>query len=107
MLVAAVVSRILFEKGTQTYWWQNVDNFVDTCLFLDPQKGIDEVIKQSYNCLPYSLKACFLNFIIFPKGFEISTDELFYLWITERFIEQKEGINLEHNAKKFVEDLIS
>ncbi|CAA2952741.1 late blight resistance homolog R1B-17 [Olea europaea subsp. europaea] len=106
-LALAIIGGILSEKGTQGYWWQKVDNFVDTYLFLDPQRGMDKVIRQSYSCLPYSLKACFLYFGMFPKGFEISTDELFYLWIAEGFIEQKEGMNLEDIAEEYLEDLIN
>ncbi|KAH9763979.1 hypothetical protein KPL70_001362 [Citrus sinensis] len=53
--------------------------------------------------LPFHLKLCFLYLSVFPAHLEISTRQLYQLWIAEGFIPD----NSEATAEKYLEQLIN
>ncbi|XP_024955751.2 probable disease resistance protein At1g58390 isoform X1 [Citrus sinensis] len=53
--------------------------------------------------LPFRLKPCFLYLSVFPAHLEISTRQLYQLWIAEGFIPD----NSEATAEKYLEQLIN
>ena len=53
--------------------------------------------------LPFCLKLCFLYLSVFPAHLEISTRQLYQLWIAEGFIPD----NSEATAEKYLEQLIN
>ncbi|KDO36713.1 hypothetical protein CISIN_1g048591mg, partial [Citrus sinensis] len=53
--------------------------------------------------LPFHLKLCFLYLSVFPAHLEISTRQLYHLWIAEGFIPD----NSEATAEKYLEQLIN
>ncbi|KAH9680665.1 hypothetical protein KPL71_026636 [Citrus sinensis] len=53
--------------------------------------------------LPFHLKPCFLYLSVFPAHLEISTRQLYQLWIAEGFIPD----NSEATAEKYLEQLIN
>ena len=74
------------------------------------EENIDEVLTMSlglqcviYCMLPFVLKPCFLYFSVFPAHLEISTRQLYQLWIAEGFISD----NNEATAEKYLEQLIN
>ncbi|KAH9802501.1 NB-ARC domain containing protein expressed [Citrus sinensis] len=74
------------------------------------EENIDEVLTMSlglqcviYCMLPFCLKPCFLYFSVFPAHLEISTRQLYQLWIAEGFISD----NNEATAEKYLEQLIN
>ncbi|KAK9209153.1 hypothetical protein WN944_001517 [Citrus x changshan-huyou] len=74
------------------------------------EENIDEVLTMSlglqcviYCMLPFFLKPCFLYFSVFPAHLEISTRQLYQLWIAEGFISD----NNEATAEKYLEQLIN
>ncbi|XP_019191520.1 PREDICTED: putative late blight resistance protein homolog R1B-14 [Ipomoea nil] len=68
----------------------------------------EDLIRVSYNPLPYDLKSCFLYFGAFPKGYEISSEKLIRLWIAEGFIgEEAGGLTLEETAQEKLSILVN
>ncbi|KAL5735965.1 hypothetical protein ACOSQ2_030753 [Xanthoceras sorbifolium] len=68
----------------------------------DSRKTYGEfIVIYSYENLPDYLKPCFLYFTAFPKGYPVSTRQLYQLWIAEGFIEE----NSETTAEKYLEEL--
>ncbi|KAK9209148.1 hypothetical protein WN944_001512 [Citrus x changshan-huyou] len=74
------------------------------------EENIGEAIEKPIGCptvisckLPFYLKLCFLYLSVFPAHLEISTRQLYQLWIAEGFIPD----NSEAIAEKYLEQLIN
>ncbi|KAL2484770.1 putative disease resistance protein [Abeliophyllum distichum] len=105
-LALVVIGGILLEKGTESYWWENVAKSVNAYISMDREKHTDNFIALSFNHMPYHLKTCFLYFGMFPEEFLVSARKLIYLWIAEGFIQQKRGTSLEDIAEEYLGDLV-
>ncbi|OEL28994.1 Disease resistance protein RPM1 [Dichanthelium oligosanthes] len=68
----------------------------------DPRKILDT----SYNDLPFHLKPCLLYMTMFPKGYEISTEHLVWLWIAEGIIQEIQGEILQEVGESYLNELI-
>uniref|UniRef100_A0A5B7BUI5 Putative disease resistance RPP8-like protein 3 n=1 Tax=Davidia involucrata TaxID=16924 RepID=A0A5B7BUI5_DAVIN len=99
----------LFSKKEKTYLvWLKLEADLLRCLLaqchsksLKYQVLHRTLFSNSYNGSPH-LKFCFLYFGVFPKDFEISTRQLFQLWIAEGFIQD----NSEAIAEGYLEELV-
>ncbi|KAK0599540.1 hypothetical protein LWI29_006163 [Acer saccharum] len=58
-------------------------------------------ISYYYESIPDYLKPCFVYFAVFPESYDISTRQLYQLWIAEGFIEE----NSETTADMYLEEL--
>ncbi|TXG67817.1 hypothetical protein EZV62_009092 [Acer yangbiense] len=58
-------------------------------------------ISYYYDTVPDYLKPCFVYFAVFPHEYDISTRQLYQLWIAEGFIEE----NSETTADMYLEEL--
>ncbi|KAH6799696.1 hypothetical protein C2S51_036180, partial [Perilla frutescens var. frutescens] len=67
---------------------------------------IVDVIALSYHRLPDYMKECFLYLGVFPEDYEIPAKMLSGLWISEGFIQPREGRSLEETAEENMNELI-
>ncbi|KAL0000477.1 hypothetical protein SO802_014258 [Lithocarpus litseifolius] len=70
-------------------------------------RSISKILSLSYHDLPYSLKACFLYFGMFPEDHSINCSRLIRLWIAEGFVKERQGTTLEEVAQDYLNQLIN
>ncbi|CDP12951.1 unnamed protein product [Coffea canephora] len=68
---------------------------------------VKRILSLSYNDLPSHLKPCLLYLSIYPEDYLIGCHRLINLWIAERFVEWREGMNIEDVAWGYLSELIS
>ncbi|KAL3497678.1 hypothetical protein ACH5RR_040410 [Cinchona calisaya] len=66
---------------------------------------VNKILCLSYNDLPSRLKTCLLYISIFPEDYEIPCQQLIQLWIAEKFVERKEGMNTEDVVWDYLKEL--
>ncbi|KAK1278819.1 Disease resistance protein RPM1 [Acorus gramineus] len=104
-LAIVVLAGLMYSK-TSLYKWQNIlDFFMDFLLLDDPR--INDILKLSFEDLPYQLKNCFLYCSAFPEDFSIRKERIVRLWVAEGFVECKEGMTMEEVAECYLDELIS
>ncbi|KAH7660105.1 P-loop containing nucleoside triphosphate hydrolase protein [Dioscorea alata] len=73
-------------------------------------KGLPEELEGalylSYEALPSALKHCFLYCALYPRGRELSRNDLVCQWIAEGYIEAKGNASMEDVAKSYYMELI-
>ncbi|CDP12943.1 unnamed protein product [Coffea canephora] len=68
---------------------------------------VKRILSLSYDDLPSHLKPCLLYLTIYPEDYLIGCYRLINLWIAERFVEWREGMNIEDVAYDYLSELIS
>lgn len=81
-----------------------VSDSVNAYVANDPQHT--NLIRLSYDILPFHLKQCFLYLGVFHESFEIPVWKLFRLWVAEGFILPKGNMSLEAIAEDHLQDLV-
>lgn len=104
-LAIVVVAGILLNHRDRTDWWKKVADGVNDYVARD-QSQSNELIRLSFNHMPYRLKPCFLYFGVFREDFEIPVWKLVRLWIAEGFIQRDGDMTLEDIAEDSLEDLV-
>lgn len=104
-LAIVVVAGILLNHRERTDWWKKVADGVNDYVARD-QSQSNEVIKLSFDHMPYRLRPCFLYFGVFREDFEIPVWRLIRLWIAEGFIQQDGDMTLEDIAEDYLEELV-
>ncbi|XP_010058431.2 disease resistance protein RPM1 [Eucalyptus grandis] len=88
--------------------WESVRHSLDTEIDCnDKLKNLKRVLSLSFDDLPYYLKSCFLHLSLFPEGRPIKRKRLIRLWVTEGFVEKKEGKTPEEVAKDYFMELMN
>ncbi|XP_031121953.1 putative late blight resistance protein homolog R1A-3 [Ipomoea triloba] len=67
----------------------------------------NNILRLSYNQLPYHTKDCFLYLAAFPIGHEISVWKLIRLWIAEGFIPAVTDSTMERIADSYLKEIVS
>lgn len=73
------------------------------------EQGPDDttmIFDKPYSELPYHLKRCLLYMSLFRKGFKISAEQLVWQWISEGFIQEIQGGNLQEVGEGYLKELI-
>ncbi|XP_027107295.1 putative disease resistance RPP13-like protein 3 isoform X2 [Coffea arabica] len=104
-LAIVVVAGILVNHRDRTDWWKKVAEDVNDYVARKQEQSYD-VIKLSYNHMPYYLKPCFLYLGVFREDFEIPVWKLVRLWIAEGFIPRDGCMSLEDIAEDYLEELV-
>ncbi|XP_009612031.1 putative late blight resistance protein homolog R1A-10 [Nicotiana tomentosiformis] len=104
-LMITAVAGILSSKSTLDEWKKVAKNMSSLVNNDDYQRCL-EVVDLSYNHLPSHMKACFLNFGVFPKAIEISVKKLIRLWVAKGLLKLKGVKEWEKVAAKVLLDLI-
>ncbi|XP_027180819.1 disease resistance protein RPM1-like [Coffea eugenioides] len=68
---------------------------------------VKKILSLSYSDLPWHLKICLLYTSIYPEDYKIGCLRLVNLWIAERFVEWREGINIEDVAWGYFSELVN
>ncbi|XP_019164823.1 PREDICTED: putative late blight resistance protein homolog R1B-14 [Ipomoea nil] len=106
-LAVVVIAGVLNKDSTHGHWKQVAENPFP--VINQENQSYNELVKLSYNYLPYYSKDCFLYLAAFPIGHEIASWKLIRSWIAEGFIPLMEGgytSDLERTAEKYLEDLV-
>ncbi|KAJ4713306.1 Disease resistance protein [Melia azedarach] len=104
-LALVVLGGLLSRKEATYSEWLKILQSVQWQLAQDPAKCAD-MLKLSYQDLPYYLKSCFLYVGLFPEDFEISARKLILLWVAEGFVQPRATEPLEDVAEDYLEELI-
>lgn len=62
-------------------------------------------LRVCYDYLPTHLKRCFSYFSLFPKNYVFKKDEVIRLWLSQGFIEPKEGRETEDIGDEYFDEL--
>ncbi|XP_056173649.1 disease resistance protein RPM1-like [Syzygium oleosum] len=108
-LAIVAISGVLVSKDTRKKdEWDLVRRSLRTEIDCnDKFKALKRVLSLSFNDLPYYLKSCFLHLSVFPRGYLISCGRLIRLWITEGFVDKKEGMTVEEVAQDYLYELLN
>ncbi|KAK1272681.1 putative disease resistance protein [Acorus gramineus] len=90
-LAIVVLGGLMCSKTSISYWRMVISGFDS---FLVGDQRIKDILKLSFEVLPYQLKNCFLYCSAFPKGFLFRKNKIIRLWVAEGFIEGKKGKTL-------------
>lgn len=106
LAIVIIAGTLLGKPKTRAAWDQVADSMSD---FLKMKlESYKDLIRMSYDQLPYDLKNCFLYFGAFPQGNEILAGKLIRLWIAEGFIdEEAQSLTLEDIAHEKLSDLVN
>ncbi|KAH9722464.1 putative disease resistance protein [Citrus sinensis] len=104
-LAIVVLGGLLSSKEATYSEWLKVLQSVQWQLNLNPAKCMD-ILKLSYQDLPYYLKPCFLYIGLFPEDFEIAARKLILLWVAEGFVQPRGIEPLEDVAEDYLEELV-
>lgn len=97
-LAIVVLGGLLSRKEATYSEWLKVVQSVQWQLTKDPAKCAD-ILKLSYQELPFYLKSCFLYVGLFPEDFEISARRLILLSVAEGFVQPRGEEKLEDVAE--------
>lgn len=101
-LAVVTISAVLAKKiGSKIHEWEMVNSNLG-----NEFESMRKILLISYYDLPFYLKACFLYFTIFPEDYAIDRMMLIRLWISERFVEEKDGRTLEDIAESYLDELL-
>ncbi|KAJ0048888.1 hypothetical protein Pint_16379 [Pistacia integerrima] len=104
-LAIVVLGGLLSRKEATYSEWLKFVQSLQWQLTKDPAKCAD-ILKLSYQELPFYLKSCFLYIGLFPEDFEISARRLIMLWVAEGFVQPRGEEQLEDVAEDYLEELI-
>ncbi|RDX97445.1 putative disease resistance protein RGA1, partial [Mucuna pruriens] len=100
------VGSLMYSMETENDWL----NFKDKDLVkIDEQGGnvVFELIKLSYDHLPFHLKKCFAFCSLFPKDYPIYKKELIKLWVAQGFVQSSnKNICLEDDGDEYFMNLV-
>lgn len=102
-LAIVVIAGLLLGHKNIPDHWKKVSERVKNFDHAKEEQSTD-LVRDSFNNLPYYIKPCFLYLGVFPEDFDIPVWKLLRLWIAEGFI-QGEG-NLEDIAERYLEELV-
>ncbi|XP_060973022.1 disease resistance protein RPM1 [Cannabis sativa] len=105
-LAIGAIAGLLSRKKKIQSEWKKVLHDIDFELNTNPQLvRIFEILSLSYLDLPYHLKSCLMYFAIFPEDYLIQKLKLCQLWISEGFVQAREGKSLEEEAEGYLNEL--
>ncbi|KAK7244089.1 hypothetical protein RIF29_38907 [Crotalaria pallida] len=84
-LAIRTMGGLLQSKNEESEWLDILDG--DFWRLCEERDSIMPVLKLSYQNLPLGLRQCFSYCCLYPKNWEIKTDELIQLWIAQGYLE--------------------
>ncbi|KAK3225679.1 hypothetical protein Dsin_005541 [Dipteronia sinensis] len=104
-LAIVVLGGLLSRKEATYSKWHKVLQSIQWQLTQDPTKCVD-ILKLSYQELPFYLKSSFLYAGLFPEDYEISARKLILLWVAEGFVKPRGRESMEDVVEDYLEELI-
>ncbi|CDP12774.1 unnamed protein product [Coffea canephora] len=102
-LTVVLVAGIL--ANTAEDCWKEVTKSLTSSIVLDDEYCM-KTLELSYTHLPDDLKPCILYFGAFQEDKNVPVRRLFWLWISEGFVQKTEGMRLEDVADDYLKDLV-
>ncbi|KAI3437007.1 uncharacterized protein J3R85_005731, partial [Psidium guajava] len=108
-LAIVAISGVLATRDTSRVdkWESILHNLGHELQGNDRLFNLQKILSLGYSDLPYYLKSCLLYLSVFPENHIIGHNRLVRLWITEGFVEEKEGETLEDVAERYLHELRS
>ncbi|KAK1274144.1 Disease resistance protein RPM1 [Acorus gramineus] len=103
-LAIVVLGGLMFSKKTVSDW-KKIHSSVFSLMIANQR--VKDILKLSFDDLPYQMKNCFLYCSVFPEDSLIDKDKIIRLWVAEGFIEGNEGRTMEEVATSYLDELIS
>nr|QDX18335.1 putative disease resistance protein 1-1 [Populus ussuriensis] len=107
-LAIVAIGGLLSKKKNGGLEWKKVHDCLATELKSNDDLGsLRRILQLSYDNLPYYLKQCYLYLSVFPEDYLIKRMKLIWLWIVERFVEEKQGFTMEEVAEEYLNELVN
>ncbi|KAJ4702701.1 NB-ARC domain-containing disease resistance protein [Melia azedarach] len=104
--VAKTVGKVLCSERTEEYWRSILNS--EMWKLEEFKKYLLSTFLLSYNDLPsMTARRCFSYCAIFPKGYNISKEELVQLWMAQGFLTQNENEDMEVTGAKYFDNIVS
>ncbi|KAK1423638.1 hypothetical protein QVD17_18944 [Tagetes erecta] len=104
-LAIVVIAGVLKKRDKTSRLWEQIEKKVNTYVAMEQEQCMD-VLKLSYDHLPYDLKPCFFYFCVFPEDFEIPVWKLFHIWVAEGLVQQTGDASAEEMAEEKLHELV-
>ncbi|KAL6651401.1 hypothetical protein ACP70R_010326 [Stipagrostis hirtigluma subsp. patula] len=105
-LAAETAGMLLRDNLTIGHWSSTLKK--ETWKSLQLSNGIMNALKLSYDDLPYSLQQCVLYCSIFPKDYQFRSNELLYIWFSQKFVNCDHSTDrLEDIGRDYLTDLVN
>ncbi|XP_062086570.1 disease resistance protein RPM1-like [Humulus lupulus] len=106
-LAIEAIAGLLSRKKKVQFEWQKVLDNIDFEFKTNPHLlRILKILSLSYHDLSYHLKPCLLFFGIFPEDFVIEKERLRQLWISEGFVQARDGKPLKEEVERYLNELV-
>ncbi|XP_057950409.1 disease resistance protein RPM1-like [Malania oleifera] len=106
--LAIVVIGGLLSKKKRILEWKKVHDNLAAEMKSDCHLGnLERILLLSYEDLPHHLKCCYLYLSAFPEDYLIKRMKLIRLWVSERFVEEKQGLTMEEVAEDYLNELVN
>ncbi|KAG8646301.1 hypothetical protein MANES_10G141533v8 [Manihot esculenta] len=99
-LAIRAIGGIMQLRSSESEWLSVLEN--ELWKVFESDGDISQVLKLSYDVLPYHLKQCFAYCTMFPKDYEFRKDRLIQLWMAQGYV-QSRGQNENENAEEIGE----
>ncbi|GMN27078.1 hypothetical protein TIFTF001_001522 [Ficus carica] len=97
------IGEILYLKDEEADWSSFHENELEKML---KKAEMPEFASSGYDHLPYFLRPCIVYCGLFPNGYEIDTQTLVNLWISQGFLRTSSDSNLEDVGYGYLEELV-
>jgi hypothetical protein len=107
-LAITSVASLLATHGKDVEKWEKIRDSMGSALEKNPTlEWMRHVLSLSYNDLPHHLKTCLLYLGTYPEDHDIIKVDLVRQWISEGFVPEKHGLDLEEVAEGYFNELIN
>ncbi|XP_073363668.1 disease resistance protein RGA5-like [Aegilops tauschii subsp. strangulata] len=108
LTIASLLSSKMERAHTHEYWskvHKSMGSGLDNSH--DDVKNMRQILSVSYCDLPPHLKTCLLHLSVYPKDYEIKTEELIWKWVGEGFVKKEQGKRLYEVGEAYLDQLIN
>ncbi|KAG8646300.1 putative disease resistance protein RGA3 [Manihot esculenta] len=99
-LAIKALGGIMQLRSSESEWLSVLEN--ELWKVFESDGDISQVLKLSYDVLPYHLKQCFAYCAMFPKDYHFGKDRLIQLWMAQGYV-QSQGQSENENAEEIGE----
>ncbi|XP_043817250.1 putative disease resistance protein RGA4 [Manihot esculenta] len=106
-LAIRAIGGIMQLRSSESEWLSVLEN--ELWKVFESDGDISQVLKLSYDVLPYHLKQCFAYCAMFPKDYEFGKDRLIQLWMAQGYVQsrgQSENENAEEIGEGYFNELL-
>ncbi|KAL3846185.1 hypothetical protein ACJIZ3_003588 [Penstemon smallii] len=105
-LAIVVIGGLLATKNNKIEEWELFSHSLGDEFEGDDLKRMMKILSLSYYDLPCYLKSCFLYLRIFPEDNSVQVKRIIRMWVSEGFVQPKQGNTVEEVAETYVRELL-